>query len=150
MITVLMDSVVRAPRSVRCETFPASKEQVAHARRLTRETLPDHPQCDLAVLLVSELTTNVVLHSGEAKSFTLVITETESGDLWVAVSDDGGGDGVPRLRAGGPTDLDGRGLRIVDQTATRWGITRARGQSAVWFEMTEQPEDPACPLAATT
>jgi hypothetical protein len=48
------------------------------------------------------------------------------------------------------TDLAGRGLWIVDQTVTKWGITRAGGRSAVWFEMAEQPKDPACPLAATT
>ena len=143
MIAVIMGCGVRAPRSVRCETFPATRDQVAHARRITAETLADHQLCDLVVLLVSELATNVVRHSSTARSFTLVIAVFGNGDLRVAVSNDGDGDGFPHLRAGGPDDTCGRGLRIVDRYATRWGVTRAGGWLTVWLDITDRLGDQA-------
>ena len=91
------------------------------------------------MLLVSELATNVVLHSGGARSFTLMLAETDDRDIWIAILDDGRGDDIPHLCAGTPTDNGGRGRRIVDRLATRWGITRASRRCGVWCQMTPPP-----------
>jgi anti-sigma regulatory factor (Ser/Thr protein kinase) len=135
MIAVVIGGVVHTPRTVRCETFPATTDQVGNARRVTRQALGGHPQCDAVVLLVSELTTNVVLHSDSARSFTLVIAETEDRDIWIAVADDALSDALPQLCVPAATDTGGRGLRIIDRLATRWGITRARQHCAVWCHL---------------
>ncbi|HEX6470520.1 MAG TPA: ATP-binding protein [Streptosporangiaceae bacterium] len=136
VIAVVLGGAVRTPRTLRCETFPATTDQVGRARRAARQALGDHPQGEQAVLLVSELTTNVVRHSRGARSFTLVIAETDDRDVWVAVADDAVGDTIPQLCLAGPTDTGGRGLRIIDRLATRWGITRAQQRCAVWCHMT--------------
>lgn len=138
-------------RVLRCETYPATKDQVARARRLTEQTIGEHPMCDEAVLLVSELATNVVLHSG-AELFTLVISETTGGDLKIAVIDDGRADTTPYLRAGQPADsVNGRGMRLVDQLARQWGFTRERPSGlAVWFTLQGRPRPPVHPRASTS
>lgn len=141
VIAAVLGGAVRLPRSILSETFPAGTDQVANARRLARQALPGHPQHDQVVLLVSELVTNVVLHSSGARWFTLMIAETEGRDVWIAVTDDGRGDDIPHLCAGAPTDTGGRGLRIVDRLATRWGLTRARHQCGVWCCVTPPYDD---------
>jgi anti-sigma regulatory factor (Ser/Thr protein kinase) len=140
VIAVVMDGAVRMPHTVRCETFPATTDQVACARRVTRQALADHPQRDAVVLLVSELATNVVRHSAAARSFTLMIAETADRDVWIAVTDDAVSDTIPQLCAAAPTDTGGRGLRIIDKLTTRWGITRAQQHCAVWCHLAHSHE----------
>ncbi|GII76732.1 hypothetical protein Sru01_17140 [Sphaerisporangium rufum] len=121
-------------RSVRQETFPATEEQVSQARQVTRQTLVDHPAVDLAVLLVSELTSNSVRHSG-SRFFTLAIRRTFEGHLRIGVTDEGR-HGLPRLVSTDFQDESGRGMRLVDALARQWGIIRrpAAGM-AVWFDV---------------
>lgn len=47
----------------RSRTFPGHMEQVGHARRWTRNILADSPYADAAALIVTELSTNALLHS---------------------------------------------------------------------------------------
>ena len=85
---------------------------------------------DRAVLVASELVTNAVVH---AKGPLRLRLQWRRERLHVAVYD-----GLPRLLrlAGDPGDLeteDGRGLLIVDQLASRWGVHHPRrGGKAVW------------------
>src|SRR5690606_37482990 len=73
---------------IKCATFAATKDHIAAARRLARETLVDHPAGELAVVLISELATNAVRHSG-SRSFTLIISQNAKGELYVKVVDEG-------------------------------------------------------------
>lgn len=119
---------------IRCATFAATKDHIAAARRLARETLADHPAGELAVVLISELATNAVQHSGSPQ-FTLMISRNAKGELYIKVVDDGQG-GLPSLRTADPDDENGRGIRLVETLTRRWGITRERGVGmAVWFHI---------------
>jgi anti-sigma regulatory factor (Ser/Thr protein kinase) len=140
LITVEDVTPAHSPRVLWRGTFPATRDQIGAARRVTRGALADQPRfdIDLVVILVSELTTNVVRHS-RSRSFTLLIARTSAGDLRVTVIDEGGGDTTPHLRPGALEDVGGRGLRLVDHTATRWGVTREHGgRVAVWFDLAER------------
>jgi hypothetical protein len=47
---------------------------------------------------------------------------------------DGGGPGMPRLVQGGELAEGGRGLRVVEALAARWGSFRLAGALAVWCD----------------
>jgi anti-sigma regulatory factor (Ser/Thr protein kinase) len=119
-------------------TFPASAEHVAAARRVPRHTLTAYPEFDgaLVELLVSELATNSVLHSG-SREFSVAMAVTQRGYLRVAVTDEARTPSVPHLRTPELGDQGGRGLWLVNRCAKRWGITHDAGQGrvAVWFEI---------------
>ena len=83
-------------------------------------------------LMVSELATNCVLHA--ATSFTVALTITGRA-LRIDVTDDG--EGRPAVRSPAPTDPRGRGLRLVDQLSTSWGISTSprRPGKTLWFSL---------------
>jgi anti-sigma regulatory factor (Ser/Thr protein kinase) len=81
-------------------------------------------------LLVSELVTNSLRHTGSA-DIELEVWRSD-GLVRVAVSDQGAGfdlAGPPR-----PGDASGWGLFMVDRIADRWGVER-NGDTRVWFEL---------------
>jgi anti-sigma regulatory factor (Ser/Thr protein kinase) len=84
-------------------------------------------------LLVSELVTNSVRHSGADRELVLLTVMTGGDAVRVEVSDGGRG-----FRASErSTDLDepgGWGLHLVDQLADRWGVETGR-RTRVWFEI---------------
>ncbi|TNY36552.1 ATP-binding protein [Thermomonospora catenispora] len=124
-----------------CATFPAAEEQVRRARRTVRQVLAACPEFDSgdAELLVSELAGNAVRHSG-SRMFGLELARTWNGALRIALADDGRGVTTPHLRVGGLSDTGGRGLRLVEELASRWGMVRARGGGqAVWCELDRAP-----------
>lgn len=90
-------------------------------------------------LLVSELVTNVVLHTPEARSVAAADLRVRLyGDrIRVEVRDDG-----PGFRTGPRTaDQDvgsGWGLHLVDELADDWGV-EAGVQNCVWFELGRTP-----------
>jgi anti-sigma regulatory factor (Ser/Thr protein kinase) len=132
----------KVARALRSETYPVTRGQVARARRMAAHVIGDHPKRDDAILLVSELATNVVRHSG-ARQFTLSILKAADGDLTITVTDNGNADTTPHLCKPQPdNDVSGRGMRLVDQLAKRWGITRERATGlAVWFVLDGRPAD---------
>jgi two-component sensor histidine kinase len=83
-------------------------------------------------LLVSELVTNAVVHSGLPEDAEFSIALTRQGECIAAeVWDRGGG----FAWQGGADDLiepGGLGLVLVDRLTHRWGIRREAG-GAVWF-----------------
>src|ERR1022692_3730533 len=103
-------------------TYPARADQVREARRFTAGVLDGCPAADDAILCVSELATNAVLHSNSAQpggSFTVRTAVRDGGRLRIEVTDQGG-PWAPR------PDHDaghGRGLLIVGRLAADWGIT---------------------------
>ena len=88
-----------------------------------------------ALLLVSELVSNSVLHAGPTDAIELAAHL--SGDaVRVEVRDDGAGFEPPSsITCPSPRQFDGRGLYLVDRLASRWGASVEDG-TCVWFELT--------------
>jgi anti-sigma regulatory factor (Ser/Thr protein kinase) len=85
------------------------------------------------VLLVSEVVSNAVRHSGAPAGEPIAMAAAVTSDsVRIAVTD--GGEGfVPRPRD--PERLGGGyGLYLVDKAASRWGVESAGG-TTVWFEL---------------
>ena len=85
-----------------------------------------------AALAVTELFGNACQH-GPAGGRVLVgyCLWREGARLVVC---DGGGPSTPRLVHGGELAEGGRGLRVVDSLAARWGSFRLAGAQAVWCD----------------
>ncbi|MBV9952490.1 MAG: ATP-binding protein [Acidimicrobiia bacterium] len=111
-------------------SFPAQPGSVKAARSAVHAALTDVDPTlvDAVVLMVSELTTNAILHA--RTEFTLEI-ETSAHDLRVTVSDAGPGD--PAVRAPAREKTTGRGLQIVERLADQWGIVDGAPGKSVWF-----------------
>jgi anti-sigma regulatory factor (Ser/Thr protein kinase) len=110
-------------------TLPRDPGAPGRARALLRKHADglDRVRLDTAVLLISELVTNAVLHgSGEIR----LSIDLGAGGARFAVCDEG--DGTPVVRPN-PGPDGGWGLRLVGQLATRWGVHERRTQ--VWFEI---------------
>jgi anti-sigma regulatory factor (Ser/Thr protein kinase) len=95
---------------------------------------PGHPCGDEAILLVSELFTNSLRHSGSGlPGETVTVTVTVGvGAVRVEVADRSG-PGVPELRPASADAEGGRGLGIVEKLAERWGWRRRGGRTVTWF-----------------
>jgi two-component sensor histidine kinase len=112
-------------------TLPRDHAAPRQARALLREHADglDRDRLETAVLLISELVTNAVLHG--AGEIRLMIDLRRGGrDARFAVCDEG--DGTPVVRPE-PGPDGGWGLRLVGQRARRWGVREGRTQ--VWFEL---------------
>lgn len=109
------------------------------ARRLITRTLRDwrldHLE-DAAVLLVSEVVTNAVLHARSE----LAVEISRSGDV-VRVSVADRSPATPLRRRSGLQASTGRGLGLLSVMATDWGTGPAEDpwRKDVWFEL---PVDP--------
>jgi anti-sigma regulatory factor (Ser/Thr protein kinase) len=89
----------------------------------------------VAVLLVSEVFSNSVRHSGSGAPGETVTVAVIAGDRTVRVEvTDRAGPGVPELRAAGRDAEGGRGLQLVEGLAARWGCRRRGGRMVTWFE----------------
>ncbi|RFU85893.1 phosphatase [Streptomyces triticagri] len=117
----------------------AEPEAIAGARRQLRDLLhdwSDPDQVDSAVLMVSEMVTNVLVHTdGDA----LLVAEAQGRPgqrrLRVEVAD--GSDDLPHRRHPGELASSGRGLVLMEILADRWGVDpRGQGKS-IWFELCE-------------
>jgi anti-sigma regulatory factor (Ser/Thr protein kinase) len=110
--------------------FPIATDTPGVARRwLHRTGVVPHDVDDLVDLLVSELVTNSVIHSGLADpDVVLVRVASFPGGIRVEVVDDGSGMG-----ADPPRGERSFGLRILDRAADRWG--HADHPTRVWFEL---------------
>lgn len=113
--------------------LPPAADSVPAARRFARDQLRGS-SCDTetAALLVSEVVTNAVLHG---RSDVLLVVEDRGDRAYVSVSDTS--PMPPRVHNFSVESATGRGLRLVDQLAQRWGVDPApSGQGkVVWFEV---------------
>ena len=91
---------------------------------------------DEALLLVTELTTNSVVHAGTEVDVEITAADTS---LTVTVLDFLPGTVVPNIPAPGAStanlDERGRGLLLVDQLASSWGTLHFGGGKGVWFRL---------------
>jgi anti-sigma regulatory factor (Ser/Thr protein kinase) len=116
--------------------LPIDGRSVAAARRFLRSVLDGHQAAstDDAVLMISELVTNAVRHAHTLLRVMVVVADQT---LRVEVSDDD-----PTLPVAPDPEhhaTSGRGLRIIDGLADRWGITPKAGGKVVWFELHLRP-----------
>jgi PAS domain S-box-containing protein len=113
---------------------------------MVRRVLSEAGRDDLlepAQLLVSEVVTNALVHSGT--SIEVSMSADEQGVL-VEVGD--GSKHVPRPRNYAATASTGRGLALLDQTADDWGVVRGIRGKTVWFVLSadgthDEPVEPA-------
>jgi hypothetical protein len=113
-------------------TIKALAEQVGVARAFVGGLLgAGHPCCDVAVLLASELVTNSVLHGGADGAGSAGYGDRLGKRVWVRCGSRWpSGPGVPVLVADAGSEAGGgRGMRLVDALAARWGYERGGGCS---------------------
>lgn len=113
--------------------------QVKNARDEVRALLHDwvrQEQVDTAALLVSELLSNVLLHTeGDAALRAEVVGCPGGRRLRIEVADCD--DEMPHRRTPGELASTGRGLVLLDRMASAWGVEpRGQGKS-IWFELNE-------------
>jgi anti-sigma regulatory factor (Ser/Thr protein kinase) len=114
--------------------FPGSPASVGAARRFAAATLLSWRRTEVlddVRWAVSELATNAALHA--ATDFTVTLTLT-GGTLRMSVTD--GSHRHPRIpRLDDPQSTTGRGLRMIAQLASGWGVEpQASGGKTVWCE----------------
>ncbi|RMI29559.1 ATP-binding protein [Streptomyces triticirhizae] len=136
------------------EVAPEPSE-VARARRWVRAQIgggrpcpacPDAAPGDTLVLLVSELVTNAVVHTGRPAVLRLAVRRPEASraergcagvPVRLEVVD---GSGVaPMPRQATRCDTGGRGLELVEVLAARWGWQREGEGKRVWCELDCSP-----------
>jgi anti-sigma regulatory factor (Ser/Thr protein kinase) len=112
--------------------LPIDGRSVAAARTFLRKLLDGRQATptDDALLMISELVTNAVSH---AHTLLRVMVSIADQTLRVEVHDDD-------LTLPVAPDLEhhatsGRGLRIIDHLADRWGIIPNTDGKTVWFEL---------------
>ena len=118
--------------------FPNAPTGVRDARAFVADALRDtNPNViDIAILMVSELATNAVVHT--TSPFGIGVDRHDR-EIRISVTDHG--DGIPHLRRASSADTDGRGLGIVDAFAVEWGVDQGRDSKTVWFTIPVEPDE---------
>ncbi|MET8078929.1 ATP-binding protein [Streptomyces sp. NPDC005303] len=115
--------------------------EVGRARRWARSRLcvsgvgVDESLVETLILLVSELVTNAVVHTGRPAVLRLSLpgAEAESATVRLEVADRSDRAPVPRCVDGDATG--GRGLALVDGLADRWGWSPEGAGKSIWCEL---------------
>lgn len=108
--------------------FPGRADQVGKARREMALYLAGCPVADDALIVLSELATNAVLHSRSGHDFFTVHAELSDHHARLTVEDAGGTWEEPA-----PASTDGgRGLQIVAALAEAWGIDGDTHGRVIW------------------
>ena len=111
--------------------LPPEPSSAGAARRFVANTIGDGDEVtELAVLLVSELASNAIMHARTEFEVSVHVCDEH---FRVAVSDSD--PTVPLVRSYSPDALSGRGMHIVAATANRWGYESLPDGKIVWFEL---------------
>ena len=102
------------------------------ARRFVRTSLAgiDPEMLDAVELLTSEPVTNAVVHAGSEPRLLLVLLPDR---IRVEVHD--ADSTLPARREPDVASPDGRGLVLLEQLSTSWGVDRTEEGKVVWFEV---------------
>ncbi|AXK37111.1 ATP-binding protein [Streptomyces armeniacus] len=120
----------------------ADPMEVGRARRWARSRLAgcgigqDEPLAETVVLLISELVTNAVVHTGCPAVLRMLLPHQHAegaGAVRVEVADSSSR--TPRPRQAEGDDTNGRGLELVSGLADRWGWHRESGGKRIWCEL---------------
>ena len=108
---------------------------VGAARRFVRDVLMSRDVStyvvDTVELLTSEVVTNAIVHGRSGPQLAI---EIDGHVVRVAVRDLS--PELPVRRLGHVDDVSGRGVVIVEELASAWGVERERnGAKRVWFEV---------------
>lgn len=110
--------------------------EVGRARRWARSRLAgsgmgdDEPLAETLILLISELVTNAVVHTGCPAVLRMLFGEP---GVRVEVADASGR--APARRQAAGDDTGGRGLELVDGLADRWGWQPEGAGKRIWCEV---------------
>ena len=118
--------------------LPPVPSAVGEARRAVESSCPDSvPCCWALILMASEITTNAVDHAGT--QFRVELRRSVTGFRLAVI--DFAADTVPEPppAAKDPLATSGRGLAIVDQLATQWGVEQSEASKSVWLEIDCDP-----------
>lgn len=114
--------------------------EVGRARRWARSRLAgsgieaDEPLAETLILLVSELVTNAVVHTGCPAVLRLSLPDgVEAATVRLEVADASTRPPIPRHADGDETN--GRGLELVDGLADRWGWCPEGAGKRIWVEV---------------
>jgi serine phosphatase RsbU (regulator of sigma subunit)/anti-sigma regulatory factor (Ser/Thr protein kinase) len=134
-LMVIASTVGHPVRSDQCE-LPAETHAAALGRRWLRGLLkrwewPGDAVED-AVLCLSEVVTNAVIHTGTP---TRVVAEMDEHRLLVTVVDSGRRGAAVRRNDAEVDDVGGRGLAVLDAVASAWSSERRASGTVVWFEL---------------
>ena len=112
--------------------LPPDTESPLRARSVVRDALDGEANgvADLAMLLVSEVVTNAVLH---ARSEIQLRIGWNGDALRVEVADHS--QAMPAPRQFSEMATTGRGMQLVQEVATTWGSDRRDDGKVVWFEL---------------
>jgi serine/threonine-protein kinase RsbW len=107
--------------------LPACRASAADARRRTLDWLTRHligrEPAEAAVVIISELVTNAVVHS--ASSVISCTLRLGGGLLYIEVTDEGAAGPELTVREAAADDVSGRGLLLVSALSKAWGVTSA-------------------------
>jgi anti-sigma regulatory factor (Ser/Thr protein kinase) len=113
---------------------PADPAAVSGSRRFLQQTLTDwgvdEETTDTAVLCLSELVTNALMHT---QSGCVVQVSLEQGLVMTTVRDGGKVSRALTVPLEDQSQVHGRGLLLVDALAKRWGSELHEGGTTVWF-----------------
>ncbi|WP_199549111.1 ATP-binding protein [Streptomyces sp. N35] len=123
---------------VRQKFLRRERQSIPVARHFARDALADWgwPAPDDPLLCVSELATNALLHGVPPGRGFLLRMARDADVLRIEVHDSGAGD--PRIPE--TADEAGRGLRIVDVLADKWGVGERDPGKTVWCEFAASDE----------
>ena len=119
---------------VAIHTVAADPAAVSESRTFLHRTLEnwglDGEVTDTAVLCLSELVTNAVIHARTGCVVRVVLDQ----DVLTVTARDGGSTKVAStVPVDDPLQGYGRGLHLVDSLVTRWGSERDSVGTSVWF-----------------
>lgn len=120
------------------EAFDPAAESVRHARRFVARTLESwgSDAGDDACLLVSELATNAVIHAGTPYTVTVAMSLDV---VRVCVAD--ASTATARRGRYGEMAATGRGLGMVADLSSKWGIDTSPAGKVIWFEIAARKPD---------
>ncbi|WP_149823534.1 ATP-binding SpoIIE family protein phosphatase [Streptomyces tailanensis] len=133
-------TAVRPPvRRTALTVAQAEPERIAGARQQVRELLHDwtsDDQIHSAVLLVSEMLTNVLVHT-DADALLVAEMAGEGGKRRMRIEVTDTSDDLPHKRHPGELASSGRGLVLMDMLADAWGVDPRGDGKSIWFELYE-------------
>ncbi|MEU1850424.1 ATP-binding protein [Streptomyces sp. NPDC019990] len=126
--------------------------EVGRARQWARSRLAgsgiqaDDPLAETLVLLVSELVTNAVVHTGCPAVLRLSLPGAGAGEATVRLEVADRSVRAPVPRCADDDATGGRGLALVDGLADRWGWSAEGAGKRIWCELDRgaAPRDAAC------